>query len=79
MQLNEAVSKRLSELLETKHMTPYQLYMKSGVPKSTIGNIINCTYPSVKLRVIHELCQGLGISITDFFHSGLFEEDNLEP
>ena len=79
MQLNEAVSKRLSELLETKHMTPYQLYMKSGVPKSTIGNIINCTYPSVKLRVIHELCQGLSISITDFFHSGLFEEDNLEP
>lgn len=79
MQLNEAVSKRLSELLETKHMTPYQLYMKSGVPKSTIGNIINCTYPSVKLRVIHELCQGLSISITDFFQSGLFEEDNLEP
>lgn len=79
MQLNEAVSKRLCELLETKHMTPYQLYIKSGVPKSTIGNIINCTYPSVKLRVIHELCQGLGISITDFFHSGLFEEDNLEP
>ena len=79
MQLNEAVSKRLSELLETKHMTPYQLYMKCGVPKSTIGNIINCTYPSVKLRVIHELCQGLSISITDFFQSGLFEEDNLEP
>jgi len=79
MQLNEAVSKRLSELLETKHMTPYQLYMKSGVPKSTIGNIINCTYPSVKLRVIHELCQGLSISITDFFRSSLFEEDNLEP
>ena len=79
MQLNEAVSKRLSELLETKHMTPYQLYMISGVPKSTIGNIINCTYPSVKLRVIHELCQGLGISITEFFQSNLFDENNLEP
>ena len=79
MQLNEAVSKRLTELLHQQHMTPYQLYMKSGVPKSTIGNIIHCAYPSMKLRVIHELCQGLGISITDFFHSSLFEEDNLEP
>ena len=60
-------------------MTPYQLYIKSGVPKSTIGNIINCAYPSMKLRVIHELCQGLGVSIIEFFNSPLFEEENLEP
>ena len=79
MQLNEAVSKRLAELLSQRNMTQYQLYMKSGVPKSTIGNILNCTYPSMKLRIIHELCQGLGISITEFFQSPLFLEDNLEP
>lgn len=79
MQLNEAVSKRLSEFLQAKDMTQYQLFMKSGVPKSTISNIINCTYPSMKLRVIHELCQGLGVSVIEFFNSPLFEEDNLEP
>ncbi|MBQ7768560.1 MAG: helix-turn-helix transcriptional regulator [Oscillospiraceae bacterium] len=79
MQLNEAVSKRLSEFMQAKDMTQYQLFMKSGVPKSTISNIINCTYPSMKLRVIHELCQGLGVSIIEFFNSPLFEEDNLEP
>ena len=79
MQLNEAVSKRLSELLHQNHMTPYQLYIKSGVHKSTIGNILNCAYPSMKLRIVHELCQGFGISITDFFNSPLFLEDNLEP
>ena len=79
MRLNEAVSKRLTELLQENHMTPYQLYMKSGVPKSTIGNILNCAYPSMKLRIIHELCQGFGLSITEFFQSPLFNEDNLEP
>ena len=79
MQLNEAVSQRLSELLQENNMTSYQLYVKSGVPKSTIGNILNCVYPSMKLRVIHELCQGFGISLAEFFHSPLFEEDNLEP
>ena len=52
-------------------MTNYQLYVKSGVPKSTIGNLVNSTYDSVKLRVIHEVCQGFGISITEFFHSPL--------
>lgn len=79
MQLNKAVSERLQELLAQRGMTQYQLYMKSGVPKSTIGNIINCSYPSMKLRIIHEICQGLEISVTDFFTSPLFDENNLEP
>ena len=79
MQLNEAVSKRLNELLRERDMTQYQLYMKSGVPKSSIGNVVNCAYDSVKLRIIHEMCQGLNISISEFFNSPLFDESNLEP
>lgn len=79
VQLNEAISKRLRELLAQRDMTPYQLFIKSGVPKSTIGNVLNCAYDSVKLRIIHELCQGLEIGISEFFQSPLFDENNLEP
>ena len=79
MQLNQAVSRRLSELLKAKNMTNYQLSVKSGLPKSTVGNLVNCTYDSVKLRVIHEICQGLDIGLSEFFDSPLFEEENLEP
>lgn len=79
MQLNEAVSKRVSELLSQQDMTQYQLFTKSGVPKSTISNIIKCSYDSVKLRIIHEICQGFQISITEFFQSPLFDEVNLDP
>ena len=79
VQLNQAVSQRIEELLAERGMTKYQLFMKSGVPKSSISNITNCAYESVKLRVIHELCQGFGISITDFFDSPFFSEENLEP
>ena len=79
VQLNEAVSRRLSQLLDERGMTQYQLYIRSGVPKSTIGNVINCSYESVKLRIIHEMCQGIGISISEFFDSPLFVESNLEP
>lgn len=46
---------------------------------AAIGNVINCSYDSVKLRVIHELCQGLGIGEDEFFQSPYFKEDNLEP
>lgn len=79
MKLNEAISVRLTELLNERQMTQYQLYIRSGVPKSTIGNVINCSYDSVKLRIIHEMCQGLEISMIDFFNSPLFAETNLEP
>lgn len=79
MKLNQAVSQRLLQLLSQKNMTAYQLSMRSGVPKSTIGNIVNCQYDSMKLRILHELCQGMQIDLTTFFSSPLFEEDNLEP
>ncbi|MDY6181803.1 MAG: helix-turn-helix transcriptional regulator [Candidatus Faecousia sp.] len=79
MKLNQAVSLRLQELLAERGMTQYQLFTKSGVPKSTIHNLIQCSYDSVKLRIIHELCQGFGISISEFFQSPLFEEINLDP
>ena len=79
MKLNQAISQRLSELLVEKSMTQYQLFMKSGVPKSTIGNVINCSYDSVKLRIIHEMCQGMEISLPEFFNSPLFAENNLDP
>ena len=61
MQLNQAISKRIVQLLEERGMMQYELFMKSGVPRSTIGNVVNCSYDSVKLRIIHEMCQGFGI------------------
>ena len=78
VKLNQALSLRLHQLLEQKNMTAYQLYIASGVPKSTISNVLNCAYDSVKLRIIHELCQGLGIGLTEFFVSDCFSEDQLE-
>jgi len=79
LHLNQAVSIRITELLQEGSMTQYQLFVKSGVPKATLNNIIHCTYDSVKLRIIHEICQGFEISITEFFQSPLFDEVNLEP
>ena len=79
MKLNEAVSRRLGELLQKQGMTQYQLSSASGLPKSTISNIVHCQYDSMKLRIIHEICQGLGIGISEFFDSPLFDEENLEP
>ncbi len=79
MELNQAVSQRLQDLLAERKMTYYQLHIRSGVPKSTISNLVNCAYDSVKLRILHEICQGLDVDLVEFFHSPLFNENNLEP
>ncbi len=77
MQLNEAVSKRISELLNKNNMTQYQLFLKSGVPQSTLSTVINCAFPSVKLRIIYEICEGFEIGLDEFFASPLFDRDNI--
>lgn len=77
MHLNEAISKRIAQLLKQKQMTQYKLSMKSGVPQSTLSTIMNCTFPSMKMRIIYEICEGFEIEIKDFFDSPLFSRENL--
>lgn len=66
MKLKEAISKRLTELLEDKKMTAYGLFIKSGVSQSTISDLKNMNNDGVNVRIIYELCEGLGISLRDF-------------
>lgn len=77
MQLNEAISKRISELCKERNMTQYKLSMKSGVPQSTLSTIMHCSFPSMKVRIIYEICEGFEINIKDFFDSPLFDRENL--
>lgn len=77
MQLNQAVSRRISELCKERNMTQYQLSMKSGVPQSTLSTIMSCSFPSMKMRIIYEICEGFEITLKDFFDSPLFDRENL--
>ena len=77
MKLNEAVPRRIKELCKEKGYTQYALSMKSGVPQSTLSTILNCNFDSMKIRIIYEVCEGLEISVKDFFDSPLFERENL--
>lgn len=77
MQLNEAISKRISELCKERGLTQYALSQKSGVPQSTLSTIKNCTFPSMKMHIIYEVCEGLEITLKEFFDSPLFDRDNI--
>ena len=77
MRLNEAVARRIHELMAERNMTQYELSMKSGVPQSTLSTVLHCTFDSMKLRIVYEVCEGFEISITEFFSSPLFARENL--
>lgn len=77
MKLNEAISKRIKELCAERNITQYGLSLKSGVPQSTLSTIINCTFQSMKMRIIYEICEGLEITLKDFFDSPLFDRENI--
>ena len=78
MTLAEALSIRLTELMDEKHLTAYRLSMLTGVNQTTIADIKKKRTNSVNLRVVFELCQGLGIEIVEFFDSPLFKTDNID-
>ncbi len=77
MKLNEAISARIKQLCKQNKMTQYQLSMKSGVPQSTLSTIMQCKFPSMKMRIIYEICEGFEISIKEFFDSQVFDRENL--
>lgn len=77
MSIAEALSERLLEFMKSKNLTAYRLSALTGVSQTTIGDIKKCRNTAVNLRIIYELCQGLGVDLTEFFNSPLFSNENV--
>jgi len=76
MDVSEAVRVRILELCEEHHVTVNGLSNMSGITQSTVRNIVSGRNRSTKVSTIKKLCDGLGITVDDFFHCELFR--NLE-
>ena len=77
MTLAEAISIRVTELMEEQNLKRYGLFKKSGVDQSTIRDIVRKRNRGTNIRIIYELSQGLGIDLATFFDSPLFRGDNI--
>ncbi len=58
-------------------MTINKLSTISGVTQSTVNNVVGGRNNSTTVSTIQKLCDGLGISIIDFFYNDLFKD--IEP
>lgn len=76
MNISQAVIKRIEELCKEKNLTINALSNISGITQSTVNDIVKGTTYNAGIATIKKLCDGLGISIRNFFDSDLFT--NLE-
>lgn len=76
MNIGEAVKLRIIELCQEHRITVNKLSTICGITQSTLNNIVSGRNKSATIATIKKICDGLGISIIDFFSSPLFQ--NLE-
>jgi len=72
MNINEATRKRIRELCVERRITPNALSYICGVSQSTIKSILNNESKSPKVETIKKLCDGLEITVAQFFDTATF-------
>ncbi len=77
MTAKEAVAMRILELCQQRSLAVNGLANLCGIPPSTIYSMLNHKSQNPGVVSLQKICDGLNISLREFFNSSLFE--NLEP
>ena len=76
MNVGEAVKNRILELCHENNITINKLSTISGITQSTLNNITNGRNNSTTIATIKKNCDGLEITLEEFFSADVFK--NLE-
>ncbi len=76
MRIKEAVAQRIMDLCKERDIAINALGNISGVNPSTIYSMLNSKSQNPGVVSLQKICDGLEISIRDFFNDELF--DNIE-
>ena len=74
MSLSEAVRKRLNYFLHQKNLSAWGLYKATGIPRSTLCAFLNGRTSLIKLDTLLHICEGLNITLIDFFSDPVFKD-----
>lgn len=76
MKVNEAVSNKLLKICKEKNISINKLATISCLTQSTLENIVNCNSKNPKLLTLIRICDGLDITLSEFFDDSIF--NNLD-
>ena len=78
MNTYDAVKNRILFLLEEKNVSIHKLSIDSAVAPSTIKNILYGKSVNPGIVTIKMLCDGFGISLSEFFDTEEFKSREIE-
>lgn len=74
MYLSDAVRERIKFYQKKNEMSLWALFKASGVPISTLAAFMSKRTELIKLDTLLHICEGFGITITEFFEDDIFKE-----
>ena len=74
MSLSDAIRERIKFYQTQKGMSLWALFKDSGVPMSTLAAFMSKRTELIKLDTLLHICEGFGITITEFFENDIFKE-----
>ena len=78
MTVNDAVAKRVTQLLAEKKMTQYRLEQQSGIQHGHMQWIMSGKSRTVTLSTVMMLANGFGMTVIEFLNNDIFLFENLE-
>ena len=77
MTVNDAVAKRISDLLRERKMSQYRLEQESGIQHGSMQCIMNGRNKTVTLSTVIMLAKGFGMPLTEFLDDEIFSFEHL--
>ena len=78
MTLNDAFAKRVRQILESKKMKLSHLEQATGLYHSTLNCLMNGKYEASNFKTMALIIRELGLSMSEFFDSPVFDFDNFD-
>lgn len=78
MRLAKAVSEKINKILIEKDITVNKLASISCLTQSTVDSLVNGKSKNPKILTIVRICDGLGITLAEFFNDELFANIDRE-
>ena len=73
MTVKEAVVARFNEILRERNMRANELATRSGVTPSSVYSMLDPRRKEVSVNLVKKLCDGLEITMGEFFSAPLFD------
>lgn len=74
MGIKKAVVDRFNNICKERNMKPNELAVISGVTPSSVYSMLDSNRHNISIVLIKKLCDGLDMSLAEFFDSDEFNE-----